>query len=256
MIDVEREEGWARIRLNRPEAGNALNGEVVSRLLSVLEELRADGALRAVVLTGTGKLFCAGADLNEMKRTESLSVEQNLRDAERSGALFIALHEFPGAVIAAVNGPARGGGVGLVAACDFAIACTTASFAFTEVRIGIVPALISPFVLRKMGESRTRRLFLSGETFGAEQAAAWGLVDRAVAPEEFESAVQQQVALLRACAPGAIAQVKRLIREVGPLSIAESVPVTARLLAESRTSAEAQEGMAAFLEKRPPRWAR
>lgn len=242
------------MRLDRPEVGNALNDQVVARLASLLAQVRGDPEVRAVVVTGTGKLFSAGADLNWMKRMQHASREENLGDAEETASLFVALYDFPLPVIAAVNGPARGGGVGLVASCDFAIASETASFAFTEVRLGLVPAMISPFVLRKMGESRARRLFLTGETFGADEARAWGLVDRVVPAAELDMAVDELVQSLRASAPGAVGAVKRLVREVSALSYEEAVPLTARTIADIRTTAEAQEGMAAFLEKRRPSW--
>jgi len=178
MLNIERTGPWATLRLDRPDVGNALNGEVITKLHDALTSLRQDPEVRGLVLTGTGKVFSAGADLSWMQKMKQATPAENLRDAEATGALFEALSSFPRPVIALVNGPARGGGVGLVAACDFAVASTTAHFAFTEVRLGIIPAVISPFVLRKLGESRARRLFLTGETFSAEQALNWGLLDR------------------------------------------------------------------------------
>jgi len=255
MLDVEREGSRVTLRMNRPEIGNALSGDLAERMLRTLDDLRQDPEVRVLVLTGAGRLFSAGADLKYMMRMEEASPEENVRDAERTGKLFGALYDFPRPVIAAVNGPARGGGVGLVAACDFAIAATTANFAFTEVRLGVVPALISPFVLRKMGESRTRRLFLAGATFGAEQAVEWGLLDRVVAPEELDAAVAEMIGTLRRCAPEAIGRVKDLVRRVSSSTPDEVLPFTARTIAEMRASPEAREGMTAFLEKRPPRWA-
>jgi len=255
MLNVERDGGWVTLRLNRPEVGNALNGEVMALFRANLDELRADASVRGLILTGAGKLFSAGADLAWMAKMKEASAEENLRDAEASGELFAAIRDFPRPVIAAVNGPARGGGVGLVAACDFAVASAKASFAFTEVRIGVIPALISPFVIARIGESRARKLFLTGETFTAEQAAAWGLVDRAVPPEELPAAVGELATTLQQCAPGAMGKVKELLRRVRETPPAEVIKVTAQMIAEIRTSPEALEGMAAFLEKRPPRWA-
>jgi len=256
MLSIERTENWVFLRIDRPDVGNALNGELVTTLLAKLAELRADETVRALVVTGTGKIFSAGADLNWMRRMQEAGAEENRRDAERTAELFTQLYDFPRPVIAAVNGPARGGGVGLIASCDFAIAVTKASFAFTEVRLGLIPAMISPFVLRKMGESRARRLFLTGETFGAEQAMAWGLVDRVVEVGELDAAVRAFLEELKPCAPNATNEVKRLVREVTDLSHAEAVPLTARLIADIRTTPEAQEGMTAFLEKRAPKWAK
>ena len=256
MLSVERTDAWVLIRLDRPEVGNALNGDLVEKFLALLSELRADESVRAVVVGGSGKIFSAGADLNWMRRMQDAGQEENRRDAERTAELFTALYDFPRPVIAAVNGPARGGGVGLVASCDFAIAVSKASFAFTEVRLGLIPAMISPFVLRKMGESRARRLFLTGETFRAEQAMAWGLVDRVVEADDLDEAVRSFLEELRPCAPNATNEVKRLVREVTDLPHEKAVPLTARLIADIRTTPEAQEGMAAFLEKRPPKWAK
>lgn len=255
MLSIERRAAWVVACLNRPEVGNALNDEVVGRMLDLLADLRADESVRGLVLTGAGKIFSAGADLNWMRRMQEAGPEENRRDAERTATLFAELYDFPRPVVAAVNGPARGGGVGLVAACDFAIASSRASFAFTEVRLGLIPAMISPFVLKKMGESRARRLFLTGESFSAEQAAAWGLVDRVIEPEKLEEAVQAFLESLKPCAPNATAEIKRLVREVTDASSTDVAPLTARMIAEVRATPEAQEGMAAFLEKRPAKWA-
>jgi len=255
MVDVERRGATVVLRLNRPEVGNALNGEVIDRLSAAFAAVRGDVGVRTVVLTGAGKVFSAGADLKWMLRMKDAGAAENLRDARQTAALFAEMYDFPRPVIAAVNGPARGGGVGLIAACDFAVAVAPAHFAFTEVRVGIIPAMISPFVLRKMGESRTRRLFLTGETFSATQAAAWGLLDRVVEPEQIEAAVGELVQTLHQSGPKAISAVKQLIRRVSDAPEAAAAELTARLIAEIRATDEAHEGMAAFLEKRAPKWA-
>jgi methylglutaconyl-CoA hydratase len=255
MLDVERVGDRVTLRLNRPEVGNALNGELVARMLDALAELRADPSVRALIVTGAGKVFSAGADLNWMARMEQVSKEENLRDAEQTGLFFASLYDFPRPVIARVNGSARGGGVGLIAACDFAIASNKANFAFTEVRVGVIPALISPFVLRKMGESRTRRLFLTGETFSADQAVAWNLLDRSVLPEDLDPCVNELLAVLQQCSPEATAKIKELLRSVRDASTDEATQITARMIAEIRATPEAREGMTAFLEKRLPHWA-
>jgi methylglutaconyl-CoA hydratase len=256
MLAVERNGAWVFVRLDRPEVGNALNGEVVARMREVLGEVRADESVRALVVTGAGKIFSAGADLNWMKRMQAAGADENRRDAETTATLFAELYDFPRPVVAAVNGPARGGGVGLVASCDFAIASAKANFAFTEVRLGLVPAMISPFVLRKMGESRARRLFLTGEGFGAEQARDWGLIDEVVEPDQLDARVRSFLESLKPCAPRATSEVKRLVREVRDASGSGVIPLTARMIADIRATPEAQEGMAAFLEKRPPKWAK
>jgi methylglutaconyl-CoA hydratase len=256
MLSIERTDAWVFIRLDRPEVGNAINDELVAKFLALLADLREDESVRALVIGGTGRIFSAGADLNWMRRMQEAGPEENRRDAERTAELFTELYNFPRPVVAAVNGPARGGGVGLVASCDFAIAASQASFAFTEVRLGLIPAMISPFVLRKMGESRARRLFLTGETFRADQAMAWGLVDRVVEGDDLDSTVRSFLGELKPCAPNATNAVKRLVRAVTDLPHEEAVPLTARLIADIRTTPEAQEGMSAFLEKRPPQWAK
>lgn len=256
MVDVERNGATVILRLNRPEVGNALNGEVITRLGEALDEIRNDRQVRTVLLTGAGKVFSAGADLKWMLQMKDASAEENLRDAMQTAALFGTIYDFPRPVIAVVNGPARGGGVGLIAACDFAIASTAAHFAFTEVRVGIIPSMISPFVLRKMGESRTRRLFITGETFSAAQAAEWGLLDRAVEPSEVETAVGELNKTLRQSGPDAIDAVKQLVRAVTDAPEAELAGLTARRIADIRATEEAREGMQAFLEKRPPKWAK
>ncbi|MBI1818688.1 MAG: enoyl-CoA hydratase/isomerase family protein [Deltaproteobacteria bacterium] len=255
MLHVESSNGIARLTLARPEVGNALNDEVAERVISALAECRRDGDLRAVVLAAEGKVFSAGADLNWMRRMKGASFDDNVRDATRTAELFAALYEFPRPVIARVNGPARGGGVGLIAACDFAIGATAASFAFTEVRLGVVPAVISPYCIKKLGEARCRRLFLTGEVFSAQQAQAWGLLDD-VCPsmEDVDSAIAQLLATLNQCAPEALGVAKALLRGVADRSLADAKPFTADIIARIRTGAEAQEGMAAFLEKRKPAW--
>jgi methylglutaconyl-CoA hydratase len=254
MVEVEQRGTTRVLRLNRPEVGNALNGEVIAALGAALAAVQADPGVRTVVLTAAGKVFSAGADLKWMLRMNDATAEENIRDAEQTAALFATLYDFPRPVIAAVNGPARGGGVGLVAACDFAVAVSSAHFAFTEVRVGVIPAMISPFVLRKLGESRARRLFLTGETFSAAQAFEWGLLDRVVEFDQLDAAVEDLARTLRQCGPHAIAAVKQLIRRVSAAPAAEVADLTARLIADVRATDEAREGMRAFLEKRPPRW--
>jgi len=256
MLRQERVGDVARLTLDRPDVGNALNGELMERLLDALAELGRDATLRAVVLTGAGKVFSAGADLNWMKSMKGASYEDNLRDARDSSRVFAACYDFPRPVIARVNGPARGGGVGIIAACDFAVASSQASFAFTEVRLGVIPAMISPYVVRKIGPAAARRLFLTGESFDAERAQALGLLDAVAPPEGLDAAVDEILGRLRASAPEAMAAVKRLLAAIEPGDMEATRERTAELIAQIRTADEAQEGMAAFLEKRKPRWVR
>jgi len=255
MLQIERIHQGARLTLNRPEVGNALNDELAAQLIRALRELRDDADVRAVVLAAAGKAFSAGADLNWMRRMKDASYEDNVLDATRTAEVFAALYDFPRPVIARVHGPARGGGVGLVAACDFAIASSSATFAFTEVRLGVVPAVISPYCLKKLGEARCRRLFLTGELFTAEQARTWGLLDDARPPDDLDRAIDALLSTLRECAPQALGEVKALVRGVGDRSLDEAKPFTAEIIARLRAGSEAQEGMTAFLEKRKPKWA-
>src|SRR5438093_5848176 len=189
MLRVDRQDGVATLTLDRPEVGNALDDALVARLGEALAACAADPAVRVVVVTGAGKVFSAGADLNWMRRMRAAGAQANLDDARRTQAVFAAIAQLPRPVVARVNGAARGGGVGLLAAADVVVAAAEASFAFTEVRLGIVPAMIAPFVIARIGVARARRLFLTAETFGAVEAQAFGLVDRVAPPPELDAAL-------------------------------------------------------------------
>jgi methylglutaconyl-CoA hydratase len=254
MLEVERDGARLTLRLARPEVGNAFDAELASRLGEALESAAADDGVRVVVLAGAGKHFSAGADLAYMQRMRGAGRDANADDARRTQRLFARVAEFPKPVVARVHGAARGGGVGLVAAVDVALASTAATFAFTEVRLGIVPAMIAPFVLERLGPARARRLFLTGETFGAADALAWGLLDTVTAPEDLDAAVDRVVGQLLRGGPIAQREVKRLVADVRFRDPEQTAPLTADRIAELRVSDEGQEGMAAFLEKRPPRW--
>src|SRR5436190_2039434 len=182
MLRVERQDGVSTLTLDRPEVGNALDHALVARLGEALAACAAEPAVRVVVVTGAGRVFSAGADLNWMRRMRDAGPQANLDDARRTQAVFAAVAELPRPVVARVNGPARGGGVGLLAAADVVVASSEARFAFSEVRLGIAPARIAPFVIARVGPARARRLFCTGETFGAADALAWGLVDRVAPP--------------------------------------------------------------------------
>jgi methylglutaconyl-CoA hydratase len=248
MLRLERRDGVATLTLDRPEVGNALDDAVVARLGDALAECAADSGVRVVVVTGAGRIFSAGADLRWMRRMRDAGAAENVDDARRTQRLFAAVAELPKPVVARVNGPARGGGVGLLAAADVVVAAAEAHFAFSEVRLGIVPAMIAPFVVARLGPARARRLFLTAETFTAADALAWGLVDRVAPGADLDAAVAAVVADLVKGGPGALTEVKRLIRDLASTD-------TAELIARLRAGEEGQEGMAAFLEKRPPRWA-
>jgi methylglutaconyl-CoA hydratase len=256
MLRVERQEAVATLVLDRAEVGNALDGELVGRLLDALATCADDPAVRVVVVTGAGRVFSAGADLRAMAGMRAAGTDANVADARRTQGLFAAIAEHPRPVVARVNGPARGGGVGLLAAADVVVASSEAHFAFTEVRLGIVPAMIAPFVLARVGAARARRLFCTAETFGAADALAWGLVDRVAPPAELDAAVSAVAADLVRGGPQAVAEAKALVRDVAG-AVPSAIPgLTAERIARLRASDEGQEGMNAFLEKRPPRWLR
>jgi methylglutaconyl-CoA hydratase len=244
----------ATVTLTRPDSHNALNAALVEELTRLFEELADDERVRVVVLEGEGRSFCAGADVGYMRDTARLSYEENLEDARRLATMFWVLDECPKPVVAKVGGAAIGGGAGLVAAADVAVAEEGARFAFSEVRLGIAPATIAPFVVRKVGVSHARSLFLTGERFGARRAREIGLVHE-VAPEaDLDAAVEEKVKGLLRGGPMAQATVKGLLLRLETTEPMEQPGLTARVISELRTGEEGQEGLAAFLERREPRW--
>jgi len=254
MLRIDRAGAVATLTLDRPEIGNALDDALIARFAEALDECARDAAVRVVVVTGAGRVFSAGADLRWMRRMRDAGNAANVDDARRTQRLFAAVAERPRPVVARVNGPARGGGVGLLAAADVVVAAAESHFAFTEVRVGIVPATIAPFVIARVGAARARRLFCTGETFGAADALAWGLVDRVVPAADLDAAVATVVGDLLKGAPGAVAEAKKLVLDLAAADAAAVPGLTAELIARLRAADEGQEGMAAFLEKRPPRW--
>jgi methylglutaconyl-CoA hydratase len=244
----------ARLTLDRPEVRNAFDGAMVRELHDAVAAASAREEVRVVVLAGSGPAFCAGADLEWMKTVAGFTREENLADARALFELFEAIDRSPKAVVARVQGAALGGGAGLVAVADIAVAEEAAQFGFTEVRLGLVPAVISPFVVRKIGVSAARELFLTGERFPASRAAAIGLVHRVVRPDELDAAVEERVGELLKAAPGAVAAAKSLVRGVAGRPVEGVRDVVCRRIAERRASDEGREGLAAFLEKRPPAW--
>lgn len=254
-LEVERRGAVLHVRLNRPEVRNAFNGVVVDELRRVFLHLDAHPEeARVVVLSGHGKSFCAGADLAWMQEQAALPPEENEAGAAHMAKMFLAVARCRRPVVARLHGHALGGGTGLAASVDCAIAATDCVFGLTEVKLGIVPAVISPFVLEKIGVGRARTLFLTGERFDGREAERIGLVHRAVPPEDLDAEVEAVVQRLLTSGPEAVASAKELIRRVGTLSLEEAIPVTSRWIAELRATPEAREGMAAFLDKRKPRW--
>ncbi|MGH7818356.1 MAG: enoyl-CoA hydratase-related protein [Candidatus Binatia bacterium] len=254
MVRLERKGTAAWIVLDRPEVRNALSAALMKEAADALARSLGDPAVRSIVVTGEGDAFSAGADLREMKAMNAAPYRENVDNALTLSNLFYAIAAAPKPVVARVNGPAVAGALGIVSACDVAIAVEGVKFAFTEARLGIVPAMISPFVVRRIGAAHARRLFLTGESFTAEEAERIGLVDRVVAREALDETVAAVCRDLARSAPGALAEVKTLIARVAEGSPDTHRAYTAEIIARLRAGEEGQEGMAAFLEKRKPRW--
>lgn len=254
-IIVNIEPPIARLILNRPEVHNAFNSVMIRELTLALREIKSRSDLRVLILTGEGKSFCAGADLNWMREIINYSFEENLRESRELAELMAQLNQLPLPTIARINGATIGGGNGFHAACDIAIASEEAIFSLSEVKIGLIPAVISPYVIRRVGESRARQYFLTGERISAKKAEEIGLVHKSVPAAGLDEAVDETVKLLLTSGPAAIRRSKELIQRVPLMSIEEAKEYTAKVIAELRISPEGQEGMAAFLEKRKPRWA-
>jgi methylglutaconyl-CoA hydratase len=247
--------GNVTLTLNRPEVHNAFDGEMVAALTAALEDIADDDTVRAVVLAGAGKSFCAGADIGHMRASAKFTPEQNRRNAAASARMFHRLYSLNKPTIAAVHGAVRGGGCGLVAACDIAIAARTATFRLSEVKIGIIPSMISPYVIAAIGERHARRYMLSGEEFDCAEAWRIGLVHDLVEEEQLIGRVGEMLGQIYSSGPKAMAAVKRMIPTSAHAPIgADIVKLTAEGIAEIRATPEAQEGLTAFLEKRKPAW--
>jgi methylglutaconyl-CoA hydratase len=244
----------ATVTLARPDSHNALNAALIEELTRCFDEISDDDGVRVVVLAGEGRSFCAGADIGYMREMAGFSYEENFEDARRLAMMYWTIDECPKPLVARVQGAAMGGGAGLVAAADVAVADAEARFAFSEVRLGIAPASISPFVVRKIGASHARSLFVTGERFDAERASVIGLIHKVVSGEGLDSAVEEKVGELLQGGPVAQATIKALLRRLETTEPMEAPGLTARVISELRTGEEGQEGLAAFLEKREPHW--
>ena len=251
-VIVESQGDVTTVRLRRPDVRNALNEAMIAELTQAFGGLPA--TTRVAVLAGEGTAFCAGADAEWMKRSKSFSREENERDAAALARLLTTIDECPVPVIARVSGAALGGGAGLVAACDIAVADEAAQFGFPEVRLGLVPAVISTFVLPRIGTRAARRYFLTGERFAAPQALALGLVHEVTRAEALDSKVESIVREILLGGPKAVGVAKRLIRDIASLPRDRAIEETIRVISGIRVSPEAQEGLGAFLEKRKPHW--
>ena len=253
-ILTERDGPILRITLNRPEVRNAFDEEVISSLTAVVSNAAQDQSLRAVVLAGAGKAFCAGADVAWMSKAIAYNHRENLSDAEDLARMLERLDTLAVPVIARIQGAALGGGVGLAAVCDIAIAAEDAMFALSEVKLGILPAVIAPYVLRKIGVSAARELFLTGSRFGAARAKEIGLVHEVVPAADLDAAVASRVREILSAGPRAVARAKALIREIAGAHPNDVIGLTTNTIAAQRVSEEGQEGLRAFLEKRKPGW--
>ena len=251
---IERDGPVARLTLNRPDVRNAFNEAMIAELTDWAGGVAQDPAVRVAVLSGAGKVFCAGADLTWMSKVVSYTHDENVRDATAAAAMFDALDTLPIPLIARIHGAALGGGAGLAAVCDVVVSADDAVFGFTEVKLGIVPAMISPFVLRRIGESAARELFLTGMRFNAARAKEIGLVHAVLPAAELDARVGTYVNEVLTAAPEAVATIKGLIRRVAGRDPADVRGLTAETLAIRRASPEGQEGMRAFLEKRKAAW--
>ena len=253
-LEVERMGKVLHVRLNRPEVRNAFNGQVIVELAETFHEIDADDAARVVVLSGNGKSFSAGVDLGWMKQQGELPEQENAASAADMAGMFLSIARCKKPVIARIHGHALGGGSGLTAAVDIAICAEDTLFGLTEVKLGIVPAVISPFVLQKIGIARARVLFLTGERFDGREAERIGLVHRALPKEDLDAEVARVVAELCSSGPAAVDSAKKLIGEVAALDLEAAIPITSKWIATLRATAEAKEGMSAFLEKRKAGW--
>ncbi len=243
-----------RVTFNRPEIHNAFNSTVITEMAALFGELANDNELRVIVLTGEGKSFCAGADLNWMREVVKQSIDENLAESNALADLFYQLYTFKLPIIGRINGAAIGGGTGFVALCDIAVAAESAKFSFSEVKIGVVPACIGPYVIRKMGEGKARELFITGERMIADRAHEVGLVNRVVPDDMLDTEVDALVKSILSSGPEAVAMAKKLVSEVPAMPPEQFKPYTAEMIARLRVSDEGQEGMDAFLNKRKPSW--
>ena len=255
LIEISTDaRGVATLLLNRPEKHNVLSGEMADALVAAAGTLAEDPAVRVVVLTGAGRSFCAGGDLNWMRQQFEADRAGRIVEARRLANMLNVFNTLPKPLIGRVNGSAMGGGLGLMSVCDLAIAAEVGKFGFTETRLGLIPATISPYVIGRMGEGRARRVFMSARVFGADELVELGLAARVVAPEDLDAAIEAEVAPYLDAAPGAVAAAKRLARSLGPTIDEAVIEATITALADTWETAEAQDGIAAFFDKRSPAW--
>lgn len=252
-LQLESDGRIATLTLNRPEKRNAISYELIDDLLRALDEVASSSA-QVLIVTGAGKAFCSGMDLDNLKALAGRTAEQNLEDSRKMASLFRALYEFPRPTIAAVNGPAIAGGTGLATLCDFTLAVPDAKFGYTEVRIGFVPAIVSTFLLRQVGEKTVRDLLLTGRLFEAQEALRIGLINEIVPAEKLLDRARELAAQLMENSPMSLAYTKRLLSDHARVELDAQIEAAVRENAGIRTTADFREGIASFLEKRKPKW--
>jgi methylglutaconyl-CoA hydratase len=253
-IETSKEDDVVTVRLNRPEVHNAMNEPLMKELTQCFLNVSKDETVRSIIFTGSGASFCAGADLNWMKSMAQYSMKENIQDSRLLLNLYEAIYHCPKPVIGRINGHAFGGGIGLIAVCDITIAPPEKKFAFSEAKLGIIPSVISTYVVRRIGLSTMRRLFITGERFTSEYAREIGLLDYVVPEDEFDKTIQKYVDILRSSGPHAISKVKELVTACEQMTRDDYKEHTVQKIAELRVSKEGQEGIQSFLEKRKPSW--
>ena len=253
-LDLRMDEGTLLITLDRPDVHNAMNETMLNELVDCFKRFGDDPEVRAVVITGAGRSFSAGADLNWMRGMVDYTLEENVRDSSVLSALYDSMYYFPKPLIARVNGHAFGGGVGLMAVCDVVISVPDALFAFSEIKLGIIPSVISTYVVERIGVANMKRLFITGERFDPVHGKEIGLIDRVVPEEDLDGEVEKVIGILNSSAPNAVKEVKDLIKRYHEMPPEDYKRFTVEKISELRVSQEGQEGISAFLEKRKPYW--
>lgn len=254
-IEIEIQNRVATLWLNRPEVRNAFNGTMILEIYQGFQELSRINDLRLVVIRGRGNAFCSGADLNWMREVKEYSLEKNMEDGLALGKCLAEIYYFPKPVVVVAHGAVIGGGIGLVSAADISLASNDATFLFSEVTIGLVPAVISPFVIKRVGLSKSKELMMLGDRFSGEDAFRFGLINRVADSQDLEVCLQQTISKLLKNSPASLIKTKELLNHIETFSEEDSVTrYTARILAHTRRSEDGQEGMNAFLEKRTPNW--
>lgn len=251
---LERKNGIARLILNRPEKHNALNAQMIRELRQAVEMLSGDEAVRVVILAASGKSFCAGGDLNWMREQVDKDRAGKIAESSQLALMLKDLDELPKPLIGRIHGPAYGGGVGMVSVCDIAIGSENAKFALTETRLGLIPATIGPYVVRRLGEGAARQVFMNGQAFDANRAVKLGLLAEAVRESDLDEAVGRQAGAFLACAPGAVARAKALCQALARENREDTLEYTANCLADAWESEEASQGIAAFFDREQPPW--